>query len=94
MGSLDRLAYRREPEADVATQMAAAFEAARLSDHATALAIWRPLAQAGVARAQNNVSACFSEGLGVARDPALALDADGIADVERRAAAPLPEVAP
>ena len=46
MGWLDRLAHRREPEADVATQMAAA------------------------------------------------LDADGIADVERRAAAPLPEVAP
>ena len=89
MGWLDRLAYRRKPEADVATQMAAAFEAARRT-----LAIWGPLAQAGVARAQNNVSACFSEGLGVARDPALALDADGIADVERRAAAPLPEVAP
>ena len=35
--------------------------------------IWGPLAHAGVARAQNNVGACFAEGLGVARDLALAL---------------------
>src|SRR5262249_32577091 len=70
---LDRLARTREPDADVATQMAAAFEAANRSDYAAALALWGPLAQAGVARAQNNVGACFAEGLGVARDPALAL---------------------
>src|SRR5262249_55737514 len=71
---LDRLASRRrEPDADVATQMATAFEAARRRDYASALAIWGPLAQAGVARAQSNVGACFAEGLGVERDPALAL---------------------
>jgi len=35
------------------------------------LALWEPLARDGVARAQNNIGACFSEGLGVERDPAL-----------------------
>jgi len=70
---LDRLTRRREPEADVATLMAAAFEAARRNDYAAALGIWGPLAHAGVARAQNNVGACFAEGLGVDRDPELAL---------------------
>ena len=53
--------------------MAAAYEAAERGDYATALAIWEPLAQAGVARAQNNIGACFAEGLGVERDPALAV---------------------
>ena len=38
-----------------------------------ALEIWAPLAHAGVARAQNNIGACFAEGLGVERDPALAV---------------------
>jgi TPR repeat protein len=79
---LDRLA-RQEPcraprnigrsDANVPAQMAAAYEAACRNDHATALGIWGPLAHAGVARAQNNVGACFAEGLGVDRDPALAL---------------------
>ena len=54
--------------------MAAAYEAAARGDYAAALAIWGPLAHAGVARAQNNIGACFAEGLGVARDPALALN--------------------
>jgi uncharacterized protein len=59
--------------ADVAAQMAAAYDAAQKGDYAGALAIWGPLAQAGVARAQNNVGACFAEGLGVERDNTLAL---------------------
>src|SRR5262245_66548022 len=68
---LDRVSRSNTP--NVAAQMAAAHAAANRSDYATALDIWGPLAQVGVARAQNNVGACFAEGLGVARDPALAL---------------------
>src|SRR5262245_66446808 len=68
---LDRLAAPRRP--DVSEQMAAAHAAASCSDYAAALDIWGPLAHAGVARAQNNIGACFAEGFGVARDPALAL---------------------
>ena len=58
---------------DVAARMAEAYDAAERGDYPAALAIWGPLAQSGVARAQNNVGACFAEGLGVARDPELAL---------------------
>src|SRR5262245_14651009 len=68
---LDRVSRSNTP--NVAAQMAAAHAAANRSDYATALDIWGPLAQAGVARAQNNIGACFAEGFGVARDPALAL---------------------
>src|SRR4029077_16860286 len=68
---LDRL--RRDEAVDVSAQMAAAFEAASRNDYESALAIWTPLAHAGVARAQNNIGACFAEGLGVARDPELAV---------------------
>ena len=53
--------------------MEEAREAAERGDYQTALAIWGPLAHAGVPRAQNNIGACFAEGLGVERDPALAL---------------------
>src|ERR687883_659274 len=70
---LDRLAGRRQSAVDVAAQMAAAYEAASRSDYTTALGIWTPLAHAGVARAQNNIGACFAEGLGVERDAALAV---------------------
>ena len=49
-----------------------AYEASSRGDYARALEIWGPLAHAGVARAQNNVGACFAEGLGVERDPGLA----------------------
>src|SRR5262245_15235378 len=68
---LDRITAPRRP--DVAAQMAAAHAAASRNDYAAALDVWGPLAHAGVARAQNNIGACFAEGLGVARDPALAL---------------------
>src|ERR1700676_4816971 len=67
---LERLTSRRAPPRDL---MAEARAAAEAGDYATALAIWEKLAQAGVARAQNNIGACFSEGLGVERDPDLAL---------------------
>src|SRR5262249_14114331 len=75
MGWLDALVRRpsfRDKEASVVDRMAAAYAAAERGDHAGALAIWGPLAQAGVARAQNNVGACFAEGLGVERDATLA----------------------
>jgi TPR repeat protein len=57
---------------DVTARMAEAYDAAARGDCASALAIWGPLAQAGVARAQSNVGACFAEGLGVERDSQLA----------------------
>jgi TPR repeat protein len=72
---LDVLARKAKPgeESSVKEQMTAAYEAAGRGDHAAALAIWGPLAHAGMPRAQNNVGACFAEGLGVERDPVLAL---------------------
>ena len=76
MGLLDRLALRggrTAGEQNVAARMAEAYDAAARGDYPAALAIWGPLAQAGVARAQNNVGACFAEGLGVERDQGLAL---------------------
>ena len=57
---------------DVAARMGEAYEAAQRRDYSAALAIWGPLAHAGVARAQNNIGACFAEGLGVERDYSLA----------------------
>lgn len=63
----------RAAEADVAATMAAAYEASGRGDYARALDLWGPLAHAGVERAQNNIGACFAEGLGVERDDALAL---------------------
>src|SRR5277367_2065798 len=47
--------------------------AADAGDYTAALAVWEPLARAGHARAQNNIGACFSEGLGVERNPSLAI---------------------
>jgi len=72
---LDALAKKARPSDDttVADRMAEAYEASSRGDYARALEIWGPLAHAGVARAQNNVGACFTEGLGVERDPKLAL---------------------
>ena len=64
---------RQADAASVEARMAAAYDAAAHGDHARALEIWGPLAHAGVPRAQNNIGACFAEGLGVERDPALAL---------------------
>lgn len=58
---------------DIAGTMAQATAAVERGDHPAALAIWGPLAHAGIGRAQNNIGACFAEGLGVERDPALAL---------------------
>lgn len=54
-------------------RMDKALAAAKAGDYATALALWEPLAQAGVSRAQNNIGACFAEGLGVPVDRPLAL---------------------
>jgi len=67
---LDRLRQRnRAADSD---RMATALSCAKAGDYATALAIWEPLAQAGNARAQNNIGACFAEGLGVTMDRNLA----------------------
>lgn len=71
---LERFLGRSETaDGDVAATMARATTAVARGDHAAALALWGPLAHAGVGRAQNNIGACFAEGLGVERDPALAL---------------------
>ncbi len=71
---LERLFGRNETgDDDVAATMAQAAAAVERGEHAAALALWGPLAHAGVGRAQNNIGACFAEGLGVAHDPALAL---------------------
>src|SRR5215475_12553832 len=69
----DRLMPEAPLGSGVAAEMATAYEAALRKDYAAALSIWAPLAHAGVARAQNNIGACFAEGLAVERDPALAL---------------------
>ena len=60
-------------ETTVADRMADAYDASSRGDYARALEIWGPLAQAGVPRAQNNIGACFSQGLGVERDLKLAV---------------------
>ena len=74
MSLLSRFSRKpNEPGADVEAVMARAHEAARTGDYHTALSIWGPLAQAGNARAQNNIGACFAGGFGVDRDAALAL---------------------
>jgi TPR repeat protein len=73
---LDRLrGLRVEPQAalDPAAQMDSALVAANAGDYETALALWEPLARSGHARAQNNIGACFAEGLGVAVNRPLAL---------------------
>src|SRR5258707_10048088 len=56
----------------VAERMTAAYDASACGDYAAALEIWGPLAHAGIARAQNNIGACFAEGLGVERDLSMA----------------------
>lgn len=73
MGWLDRLRGRGRAPPSTGTAMAEAAAAAERGDYRAALGIWGPLAHAGVGRAQNNIGACFAEGLGVERDAALAL---------------------
>jgi hypothetical protein len=70
----DALTRRLSPgaEAAVAERMAEAYDASSRGDYAGALEIWGPLAHAGAPRAQNNVGACFAEGLGVGRRAAVA----------------------
>ena len=53
--------------------MSSALAAAQAGDYQLALTLWEPLAHAGNARAQNNIAACFAEGLGVARNLVLAV---------------------
>ncbi|WP_457581031.1 tetratricopeptide repeat protein [Ensifer canadensis] len=69
---LDRLTGRMPEAASEADEMTQALTAARNGDYETALSLWEPLARSGVARAQNNIGACFAEGLGVPQDRALA----------------------
>lgn len=70
---LERLRGHRPEAAPEQDRMAEAHAAATAGDYETALSIWEPLARAGVARACNNIGACFAEGLGVPRDHRLAL---------------------
>ncbi len=72
MALLDRVFGKKAP-LSAPLGMDEAQAAAARGDYETALAIWGPFAHAGDARAQNNIGACFAEGLGVPRDPALAL---------------------
>ena len=66
---LDRLRAQPRGAGDAEAQAAAHEPAPTPATTPTALAIWEPLAQAGVARAQNNIGACFADGLGVEADP-------------------------
>ncbi len=70
---LDALRRRLGDRTTLAERMDFARALAEAGDHEGALAIWQPLAQAGVARAQNNIGACFIHGRGVPADPGLAL---------------------
>jgi len=71
MGWLDHLTRAKpKPAADA---MADALQAANAGDYSRALSIWEPLAREGVARAQNNIGACFAEGLGIPRNREMAL---------------------
>jgi TPR repeat protein len=69
---LERFAGRKA-EAAAEDPMVNALAAANAGDYETALSIWEPLARSGVARAQNNIGACFAEGLGVPVDRQLAV---------------------
>lgn len=81
-----------EPVAEARTPeelMAEALAAATAGQYEAALNIWEPLARAGNARAQNNIGACFVDGLGVDQDLDLArrwleLAAEGGDPVGRR----------
>lgn len=78
MGLIDevrgRLARRRDARAERQAErlMAEARAHADQRRYAEALAIWEPLARAGVPRAQNNIGACFANGHGVEADLELA----------------------
>jgi uncharacterized protein len=67
---LERLTGSR---AQPVSPMVEARAGARAGHDSAALAIWEPLARASVAHAQNNIGACFFEGLGIERDPILAV---------------------
>ncbi len=70
--SLRRLALAVVFAAALSTPALADFEAGwgayQQGDFATALTVWRPLAEAGDARAQFNLGIMFDQGRGVARD--------------------------
>lgn len=72
-GLLSRLRRKLTAGASVDAQMKLADQAARQGDHDAALVIWGSLAQGGNAAAQARVGLCFAGGLGVERDPALAV---------------------
>src|SRR5450631_1230386 len=55
-------------DSERSTEMSAALAAAQAGDYQVALELWEPLARTGNVRAQNNIGACFAEGLGVERN--------------------------
>ncbi|MBC9175709.1 tetratricopeptide repeat protein [Pseudoroseomonas ludipueritiae] len=65
--------FRRRAAPPPPDPMELALAAFQRGDYAEALNLWEPLARAGDARAQSNIGACFAEGMGVERNPALAL---------------------
>ena len=52
---------KKSPEAPAGDRMSLVYDAAARGDYSAALEIWTPLAHAGVARAQSNIGACFSD---------------------------------
>lgn len=64
--------FRPTPARRVEALMAQARAHADAGRAREALAIWEPLARAGEVRAQNNIGACFANGLGVEADLELA----------------------
>ena len=73
MSWLGRLLGQRKPEPSPQADLDLARDLAEAGDYESALALWEPLARAGHGRAQNNIGACFAEGLGVERNGPLAL---------------------
>ncbi|MFO1151435.1 MAG: tetratricopeptide repeat protein [Alsobacter sp.] len=76
IGSSQAAAVARPAATDerpVADLMDEARALAAAGEHQAALAIWGPLAHRGEGRAANNIGACFLDGLGVERDPAMGL---------------------
>ncbi|MBS9719616.1 sel1 repeat family protein [Tianweitania sp. BSSL-BM11] len=70
MRLLDRIFGRKPDPAPVVEidPMTEALAAAKAGDYAVALPIWERLAEENHARAQNNLGACYAEGLGVAKN--------------------------
>ena len=63
----------KAPTASTASQFSSGFAAYNSGDYATALRLWRPLAEQGDAEAQVNLGVMYSNGRGVPQDYAAAV---------------------